>query len=278
MPELPEVETICRALQPTLAGKCFTHISVQRENLRLPLPRQALLALADQPITGLERRAKYILIHFASQHTLLLHLGMSGRMVVDAGAAPLEKHDHVVFCCSDGTRLRFNDPRRFGVMDVVATTALWQHPLLKALGVEPLSAAFTPAYLAEKLRTRKSPIKIALMDQHCVVGVGNIYASEALFAARIHPGHSAASLGANALAALVPAVQAVLERAIAKGGSTLKDYRQANGELGYFQHEFAVYGKAGQPCPGCTCGQTIQKTLLGGRATFHCPAQQQIKS
>lgn len=278
MPELPEVETVCRGLEKAVKGKVFTDITLRRTDLRFPLPKQKLQNLCGQSILGLERRAKYILINFDNGKTILLHLGMSGRLVIDDGKAELEKHDHVVFCCSNGTRIRFNDARRFGMLDVAPTAAIHQHKLLKKLGVEPFSADFNAKMLHEKLQHKTAAIKLAIMDQALVVGVGNIYASEALFQSGIDPRRTAGSLSRKNVAALVAAIQDVLRRAIAKGGSSLRDYKQADGELGTFQHAFAVYDRAGLRCPDCACDFSktggIQRMVQGGRSTFFCARKQ----
>lgn len=282
MPELPEVETVCRGLAPVLETRCFRRITVRRGDLRRKVPHDLAQKLEGVRIEKVTRQAKYILIPFENGQTLLVHLGMSGRMVIDDGRAPLQKHDHVVFETDHGARIRFHDPRRFGMMDVVSTATLEKHKALRGLGVEPLGRAFTGAFLHENLRGRKTAIKIAIMDQALVVGVGNIYASEALFAASLHPATPAGNLSGRQCAALVAAIKNVLRRAIRKGGSSLRDYVQADGELGYFQHEFAVYGRAGEPCRGCTC--SIRKTggvkriMQGGRASFFCPVRQKPRA
>ncbi|MDX1922621.1 MAG: bifunctional DNA-formamidopyrimidine glycosylase/DNA-(apurinic or apyrimidinic site) lyase [Alphaproteobacteria bacterium] len=275
MPELPEVETVMRGLSAVLIGRSFTSIELRRKDLRFPLPKNMERVLRGQPITSLARRAKYILINFANEQSLIVHLGMSGRMVIDDGKSNVQKHDHVIFRTNKNHSIRFNDPRRFGMMDIVATSKTNTHKLLKHLGPEPLDAAFTGEALFAKLKPKKVAVKLAIMDQRVVVGVGNIYACEALYAAGIHPARPANKVTLSECTALVAAIKAVLKRAIAKGGSTLRDYVQADGELGYFQHEFMVYGREGEACKDCTHkSKTIQRITQGGRSTFFCPVKQ----
>jgi formamidopyrimidine-DNA glycosylase len=207
-------------------------------------------------------------------HTLLLHLGMSGRMVLSTDAPPIGKHDHISFAFDNGLQARFNDPRRFGVCDLVRSDQLAAHKLLAHLGVEPLSPAFTAACLHDLFKGRTAPIKTALLDQKLIVGVGNIYACESLFRARISPLRPAGACTMREIAALRDAIVAVLNEAIAAGGSSLRDYVQADGELGYFQHNFAVYDREGQPCPGCTCKGKIERVTQAGRSTFFCRKKQ----
>jgi formamidopyrimidine-DNA glycosylase len=279
MPELPEVETVRRGLTRTLKGQRFTHIEARRKDLRWPLPTNLSTALTKRRIKSLERRAKYILIHFEGNVSLLLHLGMSGRIVAEKASVKVvyEKHDHVIFF-TPTTRLRFHDPRRFGMMDVLQTDKAHEHKLLHHLGPEPLSKAFTGAALLNRLKGKKTAIKLALMNQEIVVGVGNIYACEALFYAGINPRKKAGKITAEEATRLVAAVKQVLKRAIAKGGSSLRDYVQSDGELGYFQHEFAVYGREGEKCKGCTCDVRktggVKRITQGQRSTFFCPVKQ----
>jgi formamidopyrimidine-DNA glycosylase len=270
MPELPEVETVVRGLEKAMAGRVIVRVELRRVDLRVPFPPE-LKKLRDVGIAGLSRRAKYILLHLSAGRTMIVHLGMSGRMTVGAGAA--QKHDHMVLTLDDGTRVTFNDPRRFGLVDLAPTAELAAHKFFRHLGPEPLEADFTAAYLAEKFRAKKTAVKIALMDQRVVVGVGNIYASEALNHAGIDPSKNAGALTGAEIKRLVPAVRDVLERAIAAGGSSLRDYVQADGSLGYFQHHWRVYGRAGESCPRCR-KPCILKFTQGGRATYWCPATQ----
>lgn len=275
MPELPEVETVMRGLSAVLIGHHFTSIDCRRKDLRFALPKTMDTTLCGKEIIRLTRRAKYILIHFTGHKTLIVHLGMSGRMVIDDGSSKLHKHDHVIFKTNTKLQIKFNDPRRFGMMDVVDTDKLDEHKCLKHLGIEPLDKAFSGEALYTKLKSKKIAIKLAIMDQAVVVGVGNIYACEALFASHIHPMRAAQSITPSECNTLVSAIKSVLKRAIAKGGSSLRDYVQADGELGYFQHEFAVYGREGEPCTGCTCkSKKVLRINQGGRSTFYCATRQ----
>ncbi len=283
MPELPEVETVCRGLRPKLEGRRLTRVLQRRPDLRFPLPEAFVERLEGRRVTRIDRRAKYILMHLDSGEVLLCHLGMSGRMLLMNGETrPLDRHDHVVFFTEDGGEIRFNDARRFGVMDLVAPDDLARHRLLRDLGPEPLSNAFNGPELAARLEGRRSPIKAALLDQKVVAGLGNIYVSEALFFAGISPRRQAYTVQGGRAERLAAAVRRVLEAAIAAGGSSLRDYVQADGELGYFQHHWAVYDRAGEPCPGCDCGAAtgpsgeggIRRIVQSNRATFYCPSRQ----
>jgi len=282
MPELPEVETVCRGLRPPLLGRVLTSVAARRPDLRKPLPPDLATQLTGRRVRAIDRRAKYILLRTedatsgAEGPVMIAHLGMSGRMTISP-AIPNEydKHDHVIFITDQGVVVRFNDPRRFGLIDLAAPAALDGHPLLAGIGPEPLSDAFTAAGLHTALAGRRSPIKSVLLDQGVVAGIGNIYASEALFTAGIHPERLAHAVTAAECAALVAAIQAVLARAIAAGGSSLRDHVQPSGELGYFQHQWAVYGRAGERCPGCTCGNgDIQRLVQANRSSFYCPHRQ----
>lgn len=270
MPELPEVETVCRGLSPVMVGQKIAAIDLHRAGLRIPFPK-ALAKLRGAKVTGIARRAKYLLLRLDNGQTMIVHLGMSGRMVIHAkGKIPEPgKHDHMVLRLSGGGAVFFNDARRFGLVDLVETAQEEAHRFFKALGPEPLARSFTPACLLQAFAGKKIAAKVAIMDQRVVVGVGNIYAAEAFFDARIDPRRKAGDLTTGEIARLVPAVKKVLRRAIAKGGSSLRDYVQADGELGYFQHHFAVYGRNGAPCP--SCGGIIHKIVQGGRSTFFCP-------
>jgi formamidopyrimidine-DNA glycosylase len=286
MPELPEVETICRGLAKSLVGKRIAKVEQRRRDLRNVLPENLPARLEGQTVAAITRRAKYILIFLAPElqesknggEVLLLHLGMSGRLLITPKAAPAEKHDHLVFHFDDRTCVRFNDPRRFGGCDLVKAADLPQHKWFKHLGIEPFDKKFTAAWLWEKFRGKTAPVKNAIMDQRLVTGIGNIYAAEALFHAGISPKRKAGSCTAAQLARLVPAIRKVLRAAIAAGGSSLRDYRQTDGELGYFQHKLAVYGREGEACPGCTCDIRktggIQRIAQGGRSTFYCKTRQ----
>ncbi|SFD18493.1 bifunctional DNA-formamidopyrimidine glycosylase/DNA-(apurinic or apyrimidinic site) lyase [Tropicimonas isoalkanivorans] len=282
MPELPEVETVRRGLEPAMVGHVITHADVRRPDLRWPLPEGMASRLTGARVLNLRRRSKYILADLSSSESLLIHLGMSGRMVISGEApghffqpiVPMEKHDHVVLDMDGGARITFNDARRFGAMDLVATASADAHPLLVALGPEPLGNVFDETYLVTALRGRKTPIKSALLDQKLVAGLGNIYVCEVLHRAGIAPTRRSDRIAAARVAALVPAIRTVLTEAIAAGGSSLRDHRQANGDLGYFQHSFRVYGRAGQPCLRPGCGGTIRRIVQAGRSTFYCPACQ----
>lgn len=279
MPELPEVETVRRGLAPSMEGAVIAQAHVNRPDLRWPFPDRMADRLTGQKVLGLRRRSKYILADLASGETLLIHLGMSGRMTVsgdplgqfvhDHPAA--EKHDHVVFDMDNGARITFNDPRRFGAMDLLETTSADQHKLLASIGPEPLGNDFHEQYLVKAFRGRITPVKSALLDQKIVAGLGNIYVCEALFRAGIHPKRKAGQIGANRVAALAPIIRDVLSEAIEAGGSSLKDFRQASGELGYFQHRFRVYGQEGNPCTTDGCVAMIQRITQSGRSTFYCP-------
>jgi formamidopyrimidine-DNA glycosylase len=266
MPELPEVETIVRALAARLVGRRISTLEQRRPDLRFPLPEHLAARLVSRRLQRITRRAKYILADLDDGQTLLFHLGMSGRLLFDG--PPAGPHEHVTFGFDDGTRLRFVDPRRFGLLDLAPTSCLQQHPRLAGLGLEPLAPSFTGEALAAVLAGRRSPLKSALMDQHLVVGVGNIYACESLHQARLSPRRTAGFLNPAQARRLAAAIQGVLNEAIAAGGSSLRDYVQTNGELGFFQDRFAVYGRVGLPCPAC--GRPIEKLVQANRATFWC--------
>ncbi|HYH22936.1 MAG TPA: bifunctional DNA-formamidopyrimidine glycosylase/DNA-(apurinic or apyrimidinic site) lyase [Azospirillum sp.] len=278
MPELPEVETVCRGLAPHLEGRVLARVVQRRPDLRFPFPPRFCERLTGRRVSAVRRRAKYILVHLDDGTVLIAHLGMSGRMMITRESVEPTAHDHVVFETDDGTTVTFNDARRFGLMDLTDESALGEHPLLRTLGPEPLGNAFSGPVLAERLAGRMSPIKAALLDQTVVAGLGNIYVSEALFQARISPKRMAATVSGARAERLATAVRDVLARAIAAGGSSLKDYRQASGELGYFQHQFSVYDREGQPCPGCTCDVAktggVRRIVQSGRSTFYCAQRQ----
>jgi formamidopyrimidine-DNA glycosylase len=278
MPELPEVETVMRGLQARMQGRVIARARIGRPDLRWPLPPGLGQILTGARVTGFRRRAKYILVRLDRGESLLIHLGMSGRMLIaaDNDAAPA-LHEHVTLTTDDGWRIGFVDPRRFGSLDLVATSAEEQHKLLAGLGPEPLDDAFDAAALSDALHGRKTPIKAALLDQRTVAGLGNIYVSEALFRARVSPLRLADSVAGARAARLVPAIKAVLAEAIAAGGSSLRDYVQPDGGLGYFQHAWKVYDRAGEMCatcpglPGCA---GIRRIVQSGRASFYCPRLQ----
>lgn len=275
MPELPEVETVCRGLSHALEGRRLSAVRLMRPDLRQPFPPLFAERLTGRQVTRVTRRAKYILVHLDGDLVLLAHLGMSGSMRITGGQdGPVGKHDHVLFDTDDGQRISYCDPRRFGLMDLAQPAELARHPLLRHLGPEPLDPDFTPKTLSTALRDRSGPIKTALLDQTLIAGIGNIYASEALFHARISPLRPAGSVAGRRAERLVPAIKTVLEAAIRAGGSSLRDHRQTSGELGYFQHSFAVYDRAGLPCPDCDCATGISRLTQGGRSTFYCAKRQ----
>ncbi len=275
MPELPEVETVRLGLEQAMAGRLLLRVMQRRPDLRRPFPPRFEHRLTGRRIDALTRRAKYLVLHLDDGTAVLVHLGMSGRMLVGRQSnEPFGAHDHVVFDLDDGGRVVFNDARRFGVMDLTETALLSEHPLLRGIGPEPLGEHFTPALLASRIAGKSSAIKIVLLDQTVVAGIGNIYASEALFRAGIDPMRAANGLKPAEISKLVPAIQSVLTEAIAAGGSSLRDHRRPDGELGYFQHGFKVYDREGEPCPGCTCKTGIQRIVQGGRSTFYCAKKQ----
>lgn len=266
MPELPEVETTKRAMQLRLIGQRIGMVIQRRPDLRFPLPQQLPERLEGTTLLGLRRRAKYILGDLSSGETLILHLGMSGRLVLDG--EPLGVHEHLTFGFDDGSVLRFHDPRRFGMLDLTPTNAVFSHKWFRQLGLEPLDDSFTGEALATALAGRQSAIKVALMDQRLVVGVGNIYASESLFRAKLSPRRRAGWLRPKQIERLAATTREVLFEAIDAGGSSLRNYVQASGELGNFQRNFRVYDRAGEPC---SCGRsTVRRIVQGGRATFYC--------
>ncbi len=279
MPELPEVETVRRGLAPAMEGAVIASAQVNRPDLRWPFPEGMKDRLTGKRVDRLRRRSKYILADLSSGETLLIHLGMSGRMLVSGD--PLgqfvhehptpEKHDHVVLDMENGARVTFNDPRRFGAMDLLDTETASQHPLLASIGPEPLGNDFHEDYLIKKLSGRKMPIKSALLDQKIVAGLGNIYVCEALFRAKISPRRKVNRVSQDRIAQLVPIIRDVLSEAIEAGGSSLKDFRQADGELGYFQHSFDVYGREANPCRDAKCDGSIARITQSGRSSFYCP-------
>ncbi|MFZ5610565.1 MAG: bifunctional DNA-formamidopyrimidine glycosylase/DNA-(apurinic or apyrimidinic site) lyase [Pseudomonadota bacterium] len=276
MPELPEVETVIRGLRPRLDGQRLVEVTVRRAVLRKPVPENFARRLEGRRVRFITRRAKYGLVHMAGGLVLLFHLGMSGRLRLvpaDKAFTP-ERHDHIVFVTEQGDRLAFNDARRFGLVDLVDEDDVASHPLLAGLGPEPLGNAFDGAHLGARLKNRRTPIKAALLDQRVVAGLGNIYASEALACAGISPRRGAHRVAPARTARLAEAVRQVLTRAIEAGGSSLRDHIQPDGALGYFQHQFRVYGRAGAPCLTPACGGTIVRIVQAGRASFYCPACQ----
>ncbi len=279
MPELPEVETVKAGIAPVMQGHVIAKALVNRPDLRWPFPEGMAARLTGQRVLGLRRRSKYILVDLESNETLLIHLGMSGRMLISghtvgdfhhAHPAPA-KHDHVVFEMDNGVRITFNDARRFGAMDLMDTATQDDHWLIRDLGPEPLGNTFNESYLIERLKGRNMPIKSALLDQRIVSGLGNIYVCEVLFRAGIDPKRKAGQISAKRVATLVPLIRTVLTEAIAAGGSSLRDYRQSDGELGYFQHVFQVYDREGQNCVTHGCDSVINRIVQSGRSSFFCP-------
>ncbi len=273
MPELPEVETIRRALSEHLPGRSIVKIQVRDARLRWPVDetrlRQLLLA---QAIVGVKRRAKYLIVEFEQDSCLILHLGMSGQLLFLTERQPFHKHDHVIFTFNDETQLRFRDPRRFGMVDASAPGRLREHPRLVNLGLEPLHRGTTFGKLHQRAATLQRPVKNLLMDAGFIVGVGNIYASEALFYAGIHPATPAAVLSETDWRTLLGEIRKVLRRAIRKGGTTLNDFVDSNGETGYFQLSLAVYGREGEGCQ--SCNTQIERLVQVGRSSFFCPSCQ----
>ena len=264
MPELPEVETTVRGLAKVLQGRRIRHVEARRADLRRAFPDDLGQRLTGATITGLGRRAKYGLIHTDRDDTMVFHLGMSGSWRINR--SELQKHDHLLLETDEGTRLALNDPRRFGSVDLVPTAELPEWPPFKALGPEPLD--LTTSELKRRLAGRSAAIKLLLLDQSIVAGLGNIYVCEALFRARIHPARAGGAISLDRLKRLVPAIHDVLDEAIAAGGSTLKDFSSPDGELGYFSKRFDVYDREGQPC---RCGGSVRRIVQGGRSTFYCP-------
>ena len=289
MPELPEVETVRRGLQPVMEGAKIVKMEVRRKDLRFPFQKDFVPRLTGQTVTGLGRRAKYLMADLASGDVLLMHLGMSGSFRVvkdDEQNAPGKfhharakngAHDHVVFHMSSGASVVFNDPRRFGYMKIIARQALEQEPLLRGLGPEPLGNAFDAAMLARACANKKTSLKAALLDQRVVAGLGNIYVCEALYRAHLSPRRLAATLATKKgeptdhAKRLLSAIHAVLNQAIKAGGSSLRDHRQTSGELGYFQHSFQVYDREGEKCQTAGCSGIVKRFTQNGRSTFWCP-------
>ena len=269
MPELPEVETVRMGLLPALEGHKFVMVETKRGDLRVPFPKNFAKRLTGRCVRKLRRRGKYLLAELDRGETLVIHLGMSGRMSLHGDG--LGKHDHVVMETDALARIVFTDHRRFGLMTLVDTARIDDDKLFKGLGVEPLSDAFDAACLARALKGKKTPIKSALLDQRVIAGLGNIYVCEALFRACVSPKRLAAKVQKTAIAPLVAAIKTVLKEAIKAGGSSLRDYKKADGELGYFQHHFAVYDRAGEPCAKKGCGGTVKRIVQSGRSTFYCP-------
>jgi formamidopyrimidine-DNA glycosylase len=292
MPELPEVETVRRGLEPAMEGARFIKVEARRPDLRWPLPKDFVARIEGKRLIGLGRRGKYLLADLSSGEVLIMHLGMSGSFRVASNGqtktpgefhherSKASGHDHVVFHMSSGASVTFNDPRRFGFMKLVPRSDLDREPLMRALGPEPLGNAFDAALLAKSCAGKKTSLKAALSDQKVVAGLGNIYVCEALHRARLSPKRRASTIASKSgvpnerAERLVDAVKAVLNDAIKQGGSSLRDHRQTSGELGYFQHHFRVYDREGERCPTTGCSGTIKRIVQSGRSTFFCPVCQ----
>ena len=289
MPELPEVETVRRGLEPAMAGQRIVHVEMRRKDLRFPFPPRFCERLEGQVITALSRRANDLLADLSSGEVLIMHLGMSGRFTVEMGGkttgtahfhyetANNAPHDHVVFHMSNGARVTYNDPRRFGYMDLVPREGIEACKHFAKMGIEPLGNALDGAIIRKAFAGKKTPLKAALLDQSLIAGLGNIYVCEALHRSHLSPTRLAGTLStqrgpmkdrADALAAII---RDVLNEAVAAGGSSLRDYAQTDGSLGYFQHRFRVYDREGEPCPTPDCGGTIERLVQSGRSTFYCP-------
>ena len=279
MPELPEVETVRAGLAPVMEGQVIVQADVNRPDLRWPFPDRMAERLTGATVKQLRRRSKYILADLSTDETLLIHLGMSGRMQISGAEiggfyhdhpAPA-KHDHVVLHMGQGARITFNDARRFGAMDLMPTSIQDDHWLIRDLGPEPLGNAFDEDYLVARLTGKNTPIKTALLDQRIVAGLGNIYVCEVLYRAGIHPARKAGRISKPRVRSLVPHIRQVLSDAITAGGSSLRDYRQADGELGYFQHRFQTYDREGEACQTPDCPGHISRIVQSGRSSFFCP-------
>jgi len=278
MPELPEVETVCSGLRPAMEGNTINKLELRRNDLRWPFPKDMADRTNGKRVIGVRRRAKYILIDLSSDQTIIIHLGMSGRILIDTtnkgifnyNSNIFEKHDHVIFYMLNGTLITFNDARRFGAMDMAPTKALDQHWLLKRLGPEPLGNGLNAEYLSNRFKNKNTAIKTTLLDQLIVAGLGNIYVCEILFRSGVSPQKNTNKLEMKEIERLVKFTRSVLIEAIEAGGSSLKDHRQTNGELGYFQHNFLVYGREGEKCVNDNCQTIIKRVIQSGRSTFYC--------
>jgi formamidopyrimidine-DNA glycosylase len=271
MPELPEVETVMRGMQPALEGKKLIKIEARCDSLRWPIPNNFADRLRGRRVINIARRAKYILWYLDDETVMILHLGMSGRVSITAKRpSKIEKHDHLIFTTEEGAVIRFNDARRFGMVDLSTSGSIFQHKLLRQIGPEPLSNDFNELSLKEMLRGKKTTIKNALLDQRVVAGLGNIYVCESLFRSNISPKRLALNVKGKRLKALSLNIREVLNEAILAGGSSLRDHAQTNGDIGYFQHNFMVYGREGQACKKNGCGNKVNRIIQSGRSTFYC--------
>ena len=278
MPELPEVETVCSGLRPAMEGNIINKLELRRNDLRWPFPKDMTDRTNGRRVIGVRRRAKYILIDLSSDQTIIIHLGMSGRILIDTTNKEIfnynsnlfEKHDHVILYMQNGTLITFNDARRFGAMDMAPTKTLDTHWLLKRLGPEPLGNGLNAEYLANRFKNKNTAIKTTLLDQLIVAGLGNIYVCEILFRSGVSPQKNTNKLEMKEIERLVKFTRSVLIEAIEAGGSSLKDHRQTTGELGYFQHSFSVYGREGEKCVNDNCQTIIKRVNQSGRSTFYC--------
>tara|TARA_Y100000739_G_C20610208_1_gene468108 strand:+ start:2532 stop:3383 length:852 start_codon:yes stop_codon:yes gene_type:complete len=279
MPELPEVETVCRGMKSSMIGKIISLVEIKRDGLRWPFPDKMGDRITGQTVSNITRRAKYILVELASNETIIIHLGMSGRILIkDKPTAVFlddkkisEKHDHIKFYLNDGFTIIFNDARRFGAMDLVLTRELDNHWLLKKIGPEPLGNSLNSEYLLKAFKKKSISIKTALLDQQLIAGLGNIYACEILYRSKISPNQKVKQLSKKRIEKLIQIIRIVLLEAIDAGGSSLKDHRQTSGEIGYFQYNFTVYGRMNEKCLKNDCEAKVKRILQGGRSTFYCP-------
>lgn len=277
MPELPEVETVRRGLATVLDGARLSNVVLRRRSLRVPIPDDFEARLIGKKIVRLGRRAKYLLIEMEDGTVVIAHLGMSGRMKIHRGAPDAPgPHDHADFITEDGVTVRFTDPRRFGLLLLTTTAEIDAHKLMRELGPDPLSNDFNAVVLAERLAGRAAPLKAALLDQHTVAGLGNIYVCESLFRAGLSPKRLARTVTPARAEALTAAIRTVISEAVAAGGTTLRDHISPDGELGYFTQSLTVYGREGEACPGCDCSnpKKIRRIVQSGRSTFYCPTRQ----
>jgi len=282
MPELPEVETVVQGLLTAITGKLIKTVTINRPNLRWPFPKGMKERLEGNVVLNVNRRSKYILVELSLGETMIMHLGMSGRVLIHQGKAQnnhenfyfnqpeIEKHDHVIFDFEEGIRVVYNDPRRFGAIDVCNSMELSTHKMISNLGIEPLSNQFNADFLLEKFKGSKTTIKAALLNQRHVCGLGNIYVCEALWRSGISPLKLAGQIKINKIELLTTAIRKVLLEAISSGGSSLKDFKNTEGALGYFQHNFNVYDSEGNSCKTVGCCETIKKIVQAGRSTFFC--------
>jgi formamidopyrimidine-DNA glycosylase len=275
MPELPEVETVVRGLKPHLEGRVLARATLRRDDIRTPIPKDFAERVAGRKIAHVRRRAKYVLIDLDGDQTIVVHLGMSGRLVLLPAHIPnAGPHDHVDFTLLDGPTVRFTDPRRFGVIDLLRATEFASDRRFSELGPEPLETSFDAAALESALAGSRAPLKAALLDQRNVAGLGNIYVCEALYRCGLSPLRKAGTVKGEKAIALCASIKATLGDAIHAGGSSARDYVQASGELGWFQHQWKVYDREGQPCPGCDCAKGVKRIVQSGRSTFYCPKRQ----